>query len=151
MIFLFISQEYGCQEWYAVLSEDQFENLKKRWITIKGLNCLVPVSFIIEQAKPLCNHEKFPIKVGNNFIDLQDIDFFMDVVTAHIHQSDDSHISTVDYEIPEEDEFEMEGISYSREQVYNLFDQYKKRNDSLFDEIEKFQEKHFTPFSKRKL
>jgi hypothetical protein len=44
----------------------------------------------------------------------------------------------------------MEGISYSREQVYNLFDQYKKINDSLFDEIEKFQEKHFTPFSKRK-
>ena len=150
MIFLLISEEYGCQEWYAVLSEDQFENLKKRWITIKGLNCLVPVNFIIEQAKPLCNHEKFPIKVGDTFVDLQDVDFFMNVVSAHIHQSDDSYISTVDYEIPEGDEFEMEGISHSREHVYNLFDQYKKRNNSLFDEIEKFRENHFRPFSERR-
>ena len=150
MIFLLISEEYGCQEWYAVLSEDQFENLKKRWITIKGLNCLVPVNFIIEQAKPLCNHEKFPKKVGDTFVDLQDVDFFMNVVSAHIHQSDDSYISTVDYEIPEGDEFEMEGISHSREHVYNLFDQYKKRNNSLFDEIEKFRENHFRPFSERR-
>ena len=152
MIFLLISEEYGCQEWYAVLSEDQFGNLKKRWATIKGLNCLVPVNFIIEQAKPLCSHEKFPIKLGEGetFVELQDVDFFMDVISAHIHQSDDSYISTVDYEILEGDEFEMEGISYSSEQVYNLFDQYKEKNNNLFDEIEIFRENYFKPFSERR-
>ena len=150
MIFIKISEEYGCQEWYAVLDENQLENLKKRWTTIKGLNCLVPVSFIVKQAMPLCNHEKFPIKISNAFVEFQDVDLFMDVHYAHIHQSDDSYISTVDYKIPEQEEFEMEGISYSREQVSNIFDEHRLKNDIFFDEIEKFQEVHFTPLIKRK-
>lgn len=150
MIFMSISEEYGCQEWYAVLSDDQFENLKKRWMTIKGLNCLVPVNFIIEQAKPLCNHEKFPIKVGNFIVELKDIDLFMNVISAHIHESDDSGISGIIYEIPESEFFEIDGIAYTQEQISDIFHDYRIKNDIFFDEIEKFQEVHFTPLSKRK-
>jgi hypothetical protein len=142
--FLVISEEYGCQMWYAILSEVEFEKLSKRWKTIKGLNCLVPINFIIEGAKPLVQYDFFSINFDNKKIHLIDVENFFDIVECHIHQSDDSFIEGVDYGIPEGN-FEIDGKVFSDEEVEAIFHQYSDDNLALFEEpnyVEATQSKH---------
>jgi hypothetical protein len=131
MIVLNISEEYGCDHWYAVMTEDRYEELKREWQTIKGLNCLVPVRFLIPEAS------NFPLKpehaqfADEKYIENNDVK----VVNSHIHQCDDSYLEGVDYEIPE-GEFEFKGKSYSEDDVYKIFRQYRDEEDKIRGENE---------------
>lgn len=111
MKVLRIDEEYGFREWYAVLSDERWEEVQREWRTIKGLTCLVPVPFLIPEAvQPpvLPEHEGL-----SGF----------EMVSAHIHQYDDSNLGDLDYRIPEGD-FEFKGVRYTEEQVSELYDRH---------------------------
>lgn len=131
MIILNISEEYGYNHWYAVISEDRYEELKKEWQTIKGLNCLVPVRFLIPEAL------NFPLLPEHSqFSDPTYIESSgTKVVDAHIHSSDDSFLEGVEYEIPEGD-FAFKGKTYSEEEVNKIFHQYRDEDNKRWDESE---------------
>ncbi len=103
MIKLFISEEYGFREWLAKLTYDQYEDLKRRWKTIRGLTCSVPVNLVIPQAKLLDDERKFDIKYDKR---------------CHMHDYDDSYLEGVDYQIPIDTHFWMEGRMYELEEYY---------------------------------
>ncbi len=113
MIKLFIVEEYGFRDWYAELTEEEFEKLKTRWRTLRGLTCLVPIPFIIPQAKLLDDErEKDPTYTHR----------------CHIHDYDDSYLQGCDYKIPQDDEyFWMEGKKYSRPELYDLNNEQETR------------------------
>lgn len=113
-IILDIIEEYGYRNWKALLTECEFDNLVDRWKSIKGLNCLIPVNFIIPQAE-ISQHDK-------------DIDFIENykIISCHIHESEDSWIKGVEYKIPDQEDFEMDGKKYTQEQVNRLFEESKK-------------------------
>jgi hypothetical protein len=50
MITICIEEEYGYRYWLARLTDKEYAKLIGRWENITGLNCLVPVDFIIPQA-----------------------------------------------------------------------------------------------------
>jgi len=131
MIVLNISEEYGCYHWYAVISEERYEDLKNEWQTIKGLNCLVPVRFLIPEALD------FPLKPEHaqlsdeKYIEANNIK----IINAHIHQCDDSFLEGVDGDIPE-GKFEFKGISYSEEEVRKIFHQYRDEDNKRWSENE---------------
>lgn len=133
MIILSIDEEYGYNVWYAILSDERYEELKKEWQTIKGLNCLVPVRFLIPEAVnlPLLpEDQKYADEkyVADNNIRIE---------SAHIHQSDDSYLSGVDYEIPDQDEFEFKGKRYSEEELNSIFREYKDADNNEINRREK--------------
>ena len=130
-ILVSISEEYGYQHWWAVYTPEQFEDIKRRWQTMKGLNCLVPVDLIFPGARgcfgewppeALC-----PKNVDENYV----------TVSAHVHQCDDSHLADVAYDIPpnadeDDDSFELDGVVYSYAEINNLRDESRKRRDDEF-------------------
>lgn len=129
MIILNISEEYGCNQWYAILSNERYEELKKNWQTIKGLNCLVPVRFLIPEAV------NFPLRIEDQ--KFADPEFLREnnvrIENAHIHQSDDSYIADLNYEIPEQENFEFMGIEYTSEQISEIFNKYRTEDDQEYD------------------
>ena len=114
---------------------DEFEFIKKRWISIQGLNRLVPVTFVVEKAKPIIiNDTFFPINYNDQIIHLVDVDHFMQVVHMHMHDADDSYLEGVDHKIKDGD-FQMEGVTYFPWEVREIFQKHKEKNEFLFDEI----------------
>lgn len=134
MIVLNISEEYGSNHWYAVITEERYEELKNEWRTIKGLNCLVPVRFLIPEALD------FPLKPEH--AQLSDEKYIkansIKIINAHIHQCDDSFLEGVDGDIPE-GEFEFKGISYSRDEVSKIFHQYRDEDNKRWEENEQLE------------
>lgn len=126
MIILNISEEYGCNHWYAVLSDERYEQLKNEWLTIRGLNCLVPVRFLIPEALNFPLLPEYAQFADEKYLEANNIQ----VINAHIHQSDDSFLEGVDGDIPE-GEFEFKGIRYSEDQVYEIFHQYRDEDDKI--------------------
>jgi hypothetical protein len=118
-VVMFITEEYGYRHWLDVLTEQEFDQFVARWKTIKGLSCLVPVQFLLPGAY-LANREEF-LAAEENAEARGDR-----CVSAHIHQSDDSSIEGVDYVIPEQDDFEIDGRVYTEEEVSNLYDSFNK-------------------------
>jgi len=131
MVILYISEEYGYRTWYAVLTDERWEELKSEWCTLKALNCLVPVPFLIPEARsfPLWpEHEKY---ANVDVLRAENVR----LMRAHIHEPDDSGISTVDYVIPPQsedtgDEFEFKGQVYTEEDVARLHAEYAQRYNS---------------------
>jgi hypothetical protein len=127
-VFLKISEEYGFQSWYAFLTNEEFEEAKRRWQTIKGLNCLVPVQFIFPQAKMYDRGvERWNLRFTDERFQPEDYEFEniwgqIAIVCAHVHQSDDSYLDCVEYEIPESDYFEMDGKIYSDSDITTIRD-----------------------------
>lgn len=134
MILLNISEEYGYDQWYAVISEDRYQELKNEWQTIKGLNCLVPVRFLIPEAL------NFPLRPEHaQFSDPKYIESSgAQIVDAHIHQWDDSFLQGVDYDIPE-GEFSFKGKTYSEEEVNKIFHEYRDEDNKRLDELDAAQ------------
>jgi hypothetical protein len=133
--FLLIEEEHGFQYWYAVLTDEEFEVIKKRWTSIQGLNCLVPVTFVVEKAKPIIiNDTFFPINYNDQIIHLVDVDHFMQVIHMHMHDTDDSYLEGVDHEIKDGD-FQMDGVTYFPWEVREIFHKHKEKNELLFNEI----------------
>lgn len=130
-IILTISEEYGYRHWYAVLSEQQFAQLQKDWQTIKGLSCIVPVQFLIPQARPLW---ALPVTPEHQIYLTQNglAEHNVRIRGAHIHQSDDSGLAGVAYDIPEQEEFEFLGKTYTHDEVSALFNEYSNRESREF-------------------
>jgi hypothetical protein len=118
-VVMFITEEYGYRHWLAILTAQEFEEFVSRWKTIKGLSCLVPINFLLPQAY-LANREEFQAAEENATAHGDQC------VSAHIHESDDSSIEGVDYVIPEQDEFEIDGKVYTDEEVTSLYDAFNK-------------------------
>lgn len=133
MIILSIDEEYGYNSWYAVLSDERFEELKREWQTIKGLNCLVPVRFLIPEAITLPLRAEDQIYANEDYLKENNIR----IETAHIHQSDDSHFADLRFEIPDQDDFEFKGKRYSEEELNNIFQEYKTADNAEYDRRDK--------------
>lgn len=99
MIRIFIREEYGYREWVAELTEDEYADLVRRWETMRGLSCLVPVTLIIPQAREALEEE-------------YNYDFVNGCKACHIHECDDSHLEGSEYNIPEDENFWMDGKKY---------------------------------------
>jgi hypothetical protein len=102
-MIIFISEEYGCRKWLADLNEEEYQNFVKRWQTLRGLNCLVPVTMIIPTAVAL---------LGDEYE--QNIEIIRNSQHCHIHESDDSYLEGVNYKIPYDEDFWMDGRKYKR-------------------------------------
>lgn len=131
-VLLTISEEYGYRNWYAVLSSELYEQLKKDWQTLKGLNCLVPVQFLIPQARPLWilpytpEHSKYLTLDGLAGENVR-------IRSAHIHQADDSHLDYLDFSIPEQEDFEFRGKAYTEKEVSDLHEFYSDQEQRMCD------------------
>ncbi len=111
MITLWIVEEYGYRDWIAVLNETECADLLKRWSTIRGLTCLVPVTLIVPQAVEVEEgHPYYPLNVWEaqrkNWL------------RAHIHEHDDSHMPGNEHEIPEDEHFWMDGRRYEKNEYW---------------------------------
>lgn len=100
MVMLLISEEYGHRRWCAKLTEDEYDLLIDRWESMRGLNCLVPVTLIIPQA-----------------VELMDGELPVFDKRCHIHEYDDSRLEGSDYRIPPDKFFWMDGICYEEYRV----------------------------------
>lgn len=114
-VILLITEEYGYQHWLAVLEPAEFDAAVARWKTMKGLNCLVPVTLLFPQAvlsnrEELAAAEEQAAATGDK------------VVAVHVHEADDSRIAGVDYEIPDAENFEIDGKVYSEDEITAIFE-----------------------------
>ena len=97
---IFIEEEYGYRAWLAIVSPDELAEIKRRWETIRGLNCMVPVPYIFPTA----------IQVDMDELERVISEYPLERrVKAHVHESDDSSLSISDYVIPESNDFEIDG------------------------------------------
>jgi len=114
---ILVEEEYGYGYWLAIVCDQDLEEIKRRWLTMRGLNCLVPITMIFPTAKR-CSIEDWEEWInppsGTN------------VFHSHVHQADDSHFDALPkYKIPEADKFEIDGKSYSDDDLFaanNTFD-----------------------------
>jgi hypothetical protein len=106
LVTIRIEEEYGYRTWKAVLTEEEYKEVLRRWETMKGLYCSVPVQLIIPQAVEIDDSD--PII---NVWKAND----MGVKFCHIHECDDSYISGSEYVIPEYEDhlFFMDGVQYT--------------------------------------
>ena len=97
-IRLYIQEEYGFGHYLAVLTSAEYRELIRRWETMRGLNCQVPVQWIVPQARRL----DWPPPVGA-----------FDA-SCHIHESEDSYLEGSVYRIPDSEDgrFWIDGEAY---------------------------------------
>lgn len=129
-ILLNISEEYGYQHWWALYTQEEFDEVRRRWKTMKGLNCLVPVDLIFPGARG--QFGEWPPKAV-----CKGLFSTYEVYGAHVHDSDDSHLETVRYTIPDtvdgnENLFELDGVVYTDAQISQLLDESRKRRSDDF-------------------
>ncbi len=115
-MILYIEEEYGYRDWLAKLTEEEYQQLIIRWNTMKNLNCLVPVPFIIPQATELKYEDRWNMKYDKK---------------CHIHECHDSYLEGSNYEIPYDESthniFTIDGKEYN---TYDLVDKCRKDNPS---------------------
>lgn len=93
VVTLYIDEEYGYQHWRADLTADEYAALLRRWRSMRGLHCLVPVRLIVPQAVPVWAFADVNVHVTAGR------------VRCHIHEDDDSYLEGADCDIPPPDEF----------------------------------------------
>lgn len=130
MKILFVNEEYGYNTWYAIISDERYEEIKSEWQTIKGLNCLVPVRFLFPEAKNLPLYPEDQKYADKEYLAQNNIE----IIDCHVHQSDDSFLAGINYEIPEQKRFEFKGKIYSEEEVYKILDEYRTKDQETYDE-----------------
>lgn len=116
---ILIDEEYGCDFWYSIVSNNEYQEIEKNWKTIRGLGCLVPVQFLIPSAQNFPvrpEHERF-----TRFKTL--VEENVEIISCHIHEADDSYLGDLKT-IPDED-FWFCGKKYSEDEVLNLFNKYR--------------------------
>ena len=99
MTRLLIQEEYGYRHWMVDLNDEEYRDLIRRWETMSGLGCLVPVIVIIPQATPL---------------DATSLAGMTFDAHCHIHGCEDSYLDGSSYTIPPSDDgrFWMDGQPY---------------------------------------
>ena len=118
-VILLITEEYGYQHWLAVLTQTEFDAAVARWKTMKGLHCLVPVPLLFPQAQ-LATREELTAA------EEQAMTYGDKSVWVHVHQADDSHIAGVVYEIPETENFEIDGKVYGEDEINDIYQAHKR-------------------------
>lgn len=122
MPVLFIDEEYGYRHWIADLTEEEWQALQQRWRTIRGLNCLVPVRFLVPKAKLIEWEDVDSPDFGKKF----HAERARATVFAHVHECDDSRLTGCDdYEIPEipgdgRMGFEIDGRYYTHQELLDM-------------------------------
>src|SRR5262245_48737628 len=107
MIKLLIDEEYGYRTWLAELSQEEYAQLLKRWETIRGMSCLVPVRLVVPQAVEITDEKVIEmLDAGQTFY------------RCHMHEEDDSHLEGSIYEIPADTHFWMEGRKYEEKEYW---------------------------------
>lgn len=117
---ILIDEEYGYDQWYAIVSHDEYQEIENNWRSIRGLNCLVPVPFLIPQAQnyPLLEeHKKYTL-----FKTL--IEEKVEIICAHIHESDDSYLGGIKTE-PDE-HFWFRGKKYEEQEVNEILQKHRE-------------------------
>lgn len=106
---LWIEEEYGYRDWVAELSEEELAELRRRWCTMRGLFCSVPVPLIVPQAREASEEDSMNYSREG-------------WLSAHIHECNDSWLEGVDYEIPEAEPgvFHMDGRQYTLVDFSNM-------------------------------
>ncbi len=122
-IKLAITEEYGYREWVAYLTKTEYDSLLARWSTLRGLNCLVPVQLVVPKAEITEDFEDI------NLWALQ----AQGAKRCHFHECDDSHLEGSDYQIPEAENFWMDGKEYTPEEIHQARDK----------EMEYLHERHY--------
>ncbi len=107
-MILYISEEYGYRHWLAELTDREYQGLIARWETMRGLNCLVPVTMIVPQAIEI--EEGMATCFDRNKIP-------KDAKHCHIHECDDSRLEGTNYQIPEDEDFWICGVRYTRSEL----------------------------------
>ncbi len=102
-MILLISEEYGYRHWLAELTDAEYQELIRRWETMRGLNCLVPVKLIVPQAREMSDEEDYP----------------QEAKRCHIHECDDSHLEGSSYKIPDDEFFWLDGQKYDKMDLYD--------------------------------
>lgn len=123
MPVLFIDEEYGYRHWIADLTDEEWQALQQRWRTIKGMNCLVPVRFLVPKAKLIEWGDYDGKDFGKRFHECRD----RATVFAHFHDEDDSRLSGCDdYEIPSLNDdrmgFEIDGRRYTHQELTDMLE-----------------------------
>lgn len=119
---ILIDEEYGYRSWIAIVGDAELEEIKRRWMTMKGLSCLVPVPMIFPTAS-VCTVE--------DWLEWSDTEMSQDrreeverearVFHAHVHESDDSSFDALPgFKIPEARVFEIDGETYREDQLYAM-------------------------------
>ncbi len=132
---LFINEEYGYREYTADLTDAEWEDLKRRWATIKGLNPLVPVKLIVPQAKDIVWEEFNSPTFGRAYCEAVDgADFHM-----HVDDWDDSWLDSVPYAIPktEDESFHIDGRIYTYDQIKAMM--FEERETGAFHDPHRTQ------------
>jgi hypothetical protein len=117
LIKLLIAEEYGFRDWYAELTKDGYDALIKRWMTLKGRPCSVPVPFIITGAVLLDDARKEDPAYTHR---------------CHIHECEDSYLQGCDYQIPDDRSFWMNGQEYTPEDGYKLYDLWENDRKGFY-------------------
>ena len=58
VITIWIQEEYGHRNWVATLTNQEYRDLIRRWQTMRGLTCTVPVDLIIPQAEQVASRPR---------------------------------------------------------------------------------------------
>jgi len=115
---LLIDEEYGYQRWINFLTDKEFEEAKRRWKSMKGLNCLVGIQMIFPKAR------KSTLAEWEDWADADTRSASAPeghrIIQVHVHECDDSRIEGFDWTIPEADVFEIEGVKYDNEDLYAM-------------------------------
>jgi hypothetical protein len=111
MIKLLIEEEYGYRWWLAELTQDEYAQLLRRWETMRGLCCKVPVPLIVPQAVRISDDEM--ITMWNR----ESVESFY---RCHVDDYDSSYIEGSCYEIPLDEYFWMDGQKYSQYRSYHV-------------------------------
>lgn len=116
-VLLLVSEEYGYQNWYRICTEEEYREIVRRWNTMKGLNCLVPVDFVIPGAEPFHNC-RYPVPET----ELENYT----IKGAHVHEPDDSGLDDAE-PVQDAETFEIEGTTYSEEEIMEKLEESRRR------------------------
>jgi hypothetical protein len=124
---LIIEKEYGCRIYYAWLDKCELDALVRRWRSLDGLYCGVPVPMVVPQARELY------LEVPEHMA----LACRRDALTMHMHDWDDSHFSLArdhvigepDYSEPGGPLFWMDDMSYTHQDIDRWWDNYRALRD----------------------
>jgi hypothetical protein len=119
---ILIDEEYGYRNWILIVGDAELEEIKRRWATMRGLTCLVPVTMIFPHAKR-CTVEDWLEWSDSEMPQAKrdELEREARVFRAHVHESDDSSFDALpEFKIPEARGFEIDGKAWRDDELYAL-------------------------------
>lgn len=119
---ILIDEEYGYQNWILVVDDAGLEELKSRWASMHGINCLVPIPLVFPHAERCtvddwlewADTEMTPERRG-------EVEREARVFRAHVHECDDSSFDALPgHKVPPGEVFVINGVPYGDDDLYAL-------------------------------